>query len=208
VLTKSVSHIDTSSCPTRAPWGSLHHHLSCTHGPQHINDLPNQVAIHHLLMGNLARSINTYNDHHPFDIGTHRARPIWAPSADFAASRQRYLEERRREKIRREKRLKIGILKAQTLFLSIIRKEFHLLIVIVLSGIPPDIFHVLYPSSATSTNRKQWLPTPIEAHQLLREEPVKTFDKQFQEAYIHQLQVTKHLPDPLHSEVHIYFLLK
>jgi hypothetical protein len=110
VLTRSVSLIDTSSRPPcqicSAPWGSLNHHPSCNHGPQHINDLPNQVAVHHLLTGNLAHSIDAHNDHHPFSIDAHHARPIWAPSADFAASRQRHLEERRREKIRREKRLK------------------------------------------------------------------------------------------------------
>jgi hypothetical protein len=105
-----VSLIDTSArSPCQicsAPWGSLHHHLSCNHGPQHINDLPNQVAVHHLLMGNLARSITVHNNRHPFSIDAHCARPTWAPSADFAVSRQRYLKERRREKIRREKRLK------------------------------------------------------------------------------------------------------
>jgi hypothetical protein len=78
----------------------------CNHEPQHINDLPNQVTIHHLLTGNLAHSIDAHNDHHPFSIDTHHARPIWAPSANFAASRNRYLEKQRREKIRREKRLK------------------------------------------------------------------------------------------------------
>jgi hypothetical protein len=110
VLTRSVSLIDTSSRPPRqicsAPWGLLHHHPSCNHGPQHINNLPNQVAVHHLLMGNLAHSIDAHDDRHPFSINAHRARPIWAPSADFTASRNHYLEERRREKIRREKRLK------------------------------------------------------------------------------------------------------
>jgi hypothetical protein len=110
VLIRPVLQINTSSRPPRqicsAPWGSLHHHLSCNHEPQHINNLPNQVAVHHLLMGNLARSIDAYNDRHPFSTNVHRVRPIWAPSADFAASRNQYLEERRREKIRREKRLK------------------------------------------------------------------------------------------------------
>jgi hypothetical protein len=105
-----VSLIDTSShrpsqiCST--PWGSLYHHPLCNHKVQHINDLPNQVAIYHLLTGNLARSIDTHNDRHPFSINAHCVRPIWAPSANFAASRNWYLEERRREKIRREKKLK------------------------------------------------------------------------------------------------------
>jgi hypothetical protein len=57
-------------------------------------------------MGNLAHSIDAHNDRHPFSIDAHQARPSWAPSADLAASRNQYLEERRREKIRREKRLK------------------------------------------------------------------------------------------------------
>jgi hypothetical protein len=110
VLIRLVSLIDTSSRRPRqicsAPWGSLHHHSSCNHEVQHINDLPNQVTIHHLLTGNLARSLDAHNDHHPFFTNVHHVRPSWAPSADFAASRNRYLEERRREKIRREKRLK------------------------------------------------------------------------------------------------------
>jgi hypothetical protein len=104
-----VSLIDTSRHTPRqicsAPWGSLHHHPSCNHESQHINDLPNQVAVHHLLTGNLARSINTHNSHHPSSTDVHQSRPIWAPSADFAASRDRFFEERRRERIRREKRL-------------------------------------------------------------------------------------------------------
>jgi hypothetical protein len=109
VLIRLVSLVDTSSrypcqiCST--PWGSLHHHPSCNHPLQHINDLPNQVAVHHLLMGNLACSIDAHNDCHPFSTNVHHVRPIWAPSADFAASRNCYLEDRRREKIRREKRL-------------------------------------------------------------------------------------------------------
>jgi hypothetical protein len=57
-------------------------------------------------MGNLAHSIDAHNNRHPFSINAHHAQPIWAPSADFAVSRNQYLEERRREKIRREKRLK------------------------------------------------------------------------------------------------------
>jgi hypothetical protein len=108
VLIRPVSLIDTSARRPRqicsAPWGSLHHHPSCNHEEQHLNDLP--VAVHHLLMGNLARSIDAHNSRHPFSPDAHRTRPIWVPSADFVASRNRYLEERRREKIRREKRLK------------------------------------------------------------------------------------------------------
>jgi hypothetical protein len=110
VLIRLVSLVDTSSRRPRqicsAPWGSLHHHPSCNHKVQHINDLPNQVAVHHLLMGNLARSLDAHNNCHPFSTDVHCVRPSWAPSSDFAASRNRYLEERRREKIRREKRLK------------------------------------------------------------------------------------------------------
>jgi hypothetical protein len=110
VLIKLVSLIDTSARHPRqicsAPWGPLHHHPSCNHEVQHINDLPNQVTIHHLLTGNLAHSLDAHNDHHPFSTDVHRVRPSWAPSADFTASRNQYLEERRREKIRREKRLK------------------------------------------------------------------------------------------------------
>jgi hypothetical protein len=110
VLIRPVSLIDTSSHPPHqicsAPWGSLHHHPSCNHPRQHINDLPNQVAIHHLLTGNLACSLDAHNNRHPFSRDIHQARPIWAPSEEFAASRQAYLENRGREKIRREKRLK------------------------------------------------------------------------------------------------------
>jgi hypothetical protein len=110
VLIRLVSLVNTSSrCPCQicsTPWGSLHHHPSCNHKVQHINDLPNQVAVHHLLTGNLAHSLDAHNNRHPFATDVHCIRSSWAPSADFAASRNRYLEERRREKIRREKRLK------------------------------------------------------------------------------------------------------
>jgi hypothetical protein len=110
VLTRPVSLINTSRrTPCQicsAPWGSLHHHPLCNHKSQHINDLPNQVAVHHLLTGNLARSIDAHNSRHPSSTDVHQSCPIWAPSADFAASRDRYFEERQREKIRREKRLK------------------------------------------------------------------------------------------------------
>jgi hypothetical protein len=110
MLTRTVSLVDTSCHSPHqicsAPWGSLHHHPSCNHETQHINDLPNQVAIHHLLTGNLARSIDAHNSRHPSSTDVHQARPIWAPSTNFAALRDCHFEERRRQKIRREKRLR------------------------------------------------------------------------------------------------------
>jgi hypothetical protein len=107
VLIRSVSLVDTSSLPPHQicsyPWGPCHH-PSCNHPS--FNDLPNQVAVHHLLCGDLARSLEVHQNHHPFSRHPQEQPASWVPSADFAANRQAHLERLRREKIRREKRLK------------------------------------------------------------------------------------------------------
>jgi hypothetical protein len=184
LLTRIVFLVDTSRrtphqiCST--PWGSLHHHPSCHHDLQHINDLPNQVAVHHLLTGNLACSIDAHNSHHPLSMDVYQARPIWAPSADFTASRNRYFEERRRERIRREKRLENWGIKST----NIISFNYQ-------EGTSPSHRRRLVRDSTGRFSRfvpkfshwkvriKQWLQMITEEHQLWREEPVKTFDKQF-----------------------------